>query len=226
MLLTEKCKSSKFAKDNGEYSMKIFALNYRRTTWILFTSVLFVTLVLGPTNRCFAKGMDPIDFMKLCQSGTVQVVESAIREGADVNAHDRWGFTVLMRTVQKNLDPKVAATLLNAGADVNARNEDGTTALMWAALWNNNAEVIATLIQAGADARARNNIGNSALSLTKDPKVRNMLSQAVIRTLKSANHSSAKGLGTNDFLALCEAGTPGAIEAAIRVKRRGKRSQC
>ena len=49
-----------------------------------------------------------------------EVAKALIRAGADVNAKDNEGKTVLQLAVQLGVEPDVIAVLINAGADVNA----------------------------------------------------------------------------------------------------------
>jgi ankyrin repeat protein len=53
-----------------------------------------------------------IGFFDLVKVGTPQAVKAAIAKGADVNAKDTSGETVLMYAAGNNPDPEVIATLL------------------------------------------------------------------------------------------------------------------
>jgi len=103
------------------------------------------------------------DFLKICAKGTVQEVQQALEENADVNAQNNDGYTALMTAVYRNADPKVAAALIAAGAAVNARDAEGTTPLIAAAMRNPNPEVVTALIAAGARKDAVDGKGWSAL---------------------------------------------------------------
>jgi hypothetical protein len=76
-----------------------------------------------------------------------------IQQGADVNAVDKEGGTVLMRAVPFNRNPEAIAALLKAGANVNAVGPGGVTALM-TAVGRPNTEVLAILLKAGANVHA------------------------------------------------------------------------
>ena len=98
------------------------------------------------------------------KSVTVADVKAAIKNGANVNAKDKDGSTVLMYAASDNTNPDVIKALIAAGANVNARDEDGWTALMSAAAADNsNPDVIKALIAAGSDANARDRNGKRAI---------------------------------------------------------------
>jgi ankyrin repeat protein len=102
-------------------------------------------------------------FIKLVETGTPQQVQTAIDQGEDVNAREKFlGWTALMYAARFNKNPEVITTLLKAGADINARDEIGGTALMAAAMDNQNPDVIITLLKAAADGKAKDDAGLTA----------------------------------------------------------------
>jgi len=96
--------------------------------------------------------------------GKQEVVKLLIEVGADINAKDSDGDTVLMYASQKDYYINVVKLLIKAGADVNAKNNFEETALMWASK-NDNKEIVKLLIEAGADVNAKNKFKNTALML-------------------------------------------------------------
>ena len=107
-------------------------------------------------------------------------IEHLLKDGADVNARDEDGKTVLFHVNQsfENPDSSVATArlLLKYGADVNARDNDGNTPLL--ALqgigqdyYEDELEEVTSprlldlYVSAGADVFARNNAGFNALDL-------------------------------------------------------------
>lgn len=83
-------------------------------------------------------------------------VLSLLEQGADVNARDEDGETVLMKAANRNENPETIKALLEAGADINARDKRGNTALIKAVGFNRNLDVIKVLLNAGADVNAKN----------------------------------------------------------------------
>ena len=100
------------------------------------------------------------DFFELVKTATPQDVQTAIDQGADVNAQNGADETVLMYAAEQNHNPEVITTLLKAGADVHA-SAQGHSALMFAA--RNNLEVVTTLLKAGAGVNAEDMAGSSVL---------------------------------------------------------------
>ena len=89
---------------------------------------------------------------------------NAEESGADVNAQDDYGDTVLMVAAVNGRTEAVAA-LIKAGADVNAKERElDVTALLQAAV-NGHSETVAALIKGGADVNAKNKKGLTPLKL-------------------------------------------------------------
>ena len=60
------------------------------------------------------------------------MIRTLLKAGADLNAQDENGKTVLMYAAESNQNPEVITTLLKAGADVKAQDGDGKTAFEYA----------------------------------------------------------------------------------------------
>lgn len=89
----------------------------------------------------------------------VPLAERLIAMGADVNARDGDGATLLMAED----DPALVTFLLDHGADVNATTDDGSTALAWAG----DQDIALLLLSRGADPRK----GQTSAALRKHVKI-------------------------------------------------------
>ncbi|MBQ7217826.1 MAG: S1 RNA-binding domain-containing protein [Synergistaceae bacterium] len=76
--------------------------------------------------------MSDEDFLKLCTTGTLQKIQTAVKNGANVNAVNSKGRTALMMAVMQNTHPEVIELLIDSGADVNAKTNKGVNALGYA----------------------------------------------------------------------------------------------
>ena len=112
-------------------------------------------------------------FVYLCEAGNTVKVEAALINGANVNAKDNYGRTVLMWAAI-NGHTETAELLLKHGADVNAENNYGRTALMWAAV-NGKTETAELLLKHGADVNAKDNYGWTALRLATNIETADLL---------------------------------------------------
>jgi uncharacterized protein len=63
--------------------------------------------------------------------GDVESVKRLVREGADVNAHNKRGLTTLMGAAVRG-DPEIIKALIDLGAEVNMKDLIGQTALIYA----------------------------------------------------------------------------------------------
>ncbi|CAH1785339.1 unnamed protein product [Owenia fusiformis] len=90
-----------------------------------------------------------------------EIVQLLIENGANINACDQYGWTVLMGAASMN-QSAMCLTLIELGADVNARVSYGQTALVIAAQ-RNHLDCCCVLIEHGADVNATDQSGKSAL---------------------------------------------------------------
>lgn len=116
-------------------------------------------------NGMSSYGMAPLG-LAASYNKNPEVITTLLKAGADLEARDKNGKTVLMYAATFN-NPDMIAVLLKAGADVNARNtkRDGRTALMFAAEHDPNPEVISVLLKGGADAKAKDYTEKTAFDL-------------------------------------------------------------
>lgn len=95
--------------------------------------------------------------LEMTGRGDAGAVQAALDKGADPDARDRWGVTVLSHAAARG-DLPVLALLVERGADVNRTSQVGNSALMTAAA-RGHLEAVRTLLAAGADAKVRNKWG-------------------------------------------------------------------
>lgn len=96
---------------------------------------------------------------------TPEKLKNLISKGANVNAKNKKGTTVLMLYSASSSFDNIKI-LLDNGADINAANSQGGTALM-GACQKNTKEVITLLLQRGAHQDARTTNGKTALDFLK-----------------------------------------------------------
>ena len=102
------------------------------------------------------------DLRRAAQDGDMQAVKDLLDKGANVNAKDDTGKTVLHWVAPARDNPEMVKRLIARGAGVNAKDNEGETALMIAAS-QSNPGILAALLDAGAEVNAQNNEGGTAL---------------------------------------------------------------
>ena len=110
-----------------------------------------------------------------------------LAHGADVNAHNKQGITLLM----SESDLGTAQLLIDHGADVNAQDNAGQTALMWHVdRSNKTVSLLRLLLHHGARISLKDHEGHTALDYAKergtDPDTGEVSNMEVIRLLKAA----------------------------------------
>jgi len=98
---------------------------------------------------------EPKDLFQAAQNGNTQQVLRILKAGADANASDRNGWTVLHHAAAYNKKSCLEAVLKHPGTNVNPQDNRGRTPLHRAAMWGNVATV-EVLLESGADATVRN----------------------------------------------------------------------
>ena len=99
--------------------------------------------------------------IQAAKKGNVELVKSALDNGANVNAKDADGWTALHQSALYG--PKEVVELLIAkGADINAKERDRWAPLDQAA-YNGHIEIAELLISKGADVNTKNNMEMSPL---------------------------------------------------------------
>jgi ankyrin repeat protein len=126
------------------------------------------------------------DLVKLADSNytALDFAKSLIENGADVNATDTDGRTVLMHAIITN-QTDIAMLLIAKGADVNARGPSEVTPLMLAAE-NGETDVVTLLIDDGADVNAVNSYGLTVLMYAKEPPIPKASNPEIVNLLVKA----------------------------------------
>ncbi len=102
------------------------------------------------------------------------LINTLIENGADVNARDEQGRSVLMLAAMHNPLPDVTYTLIKNGAKVNARTPDtGQTALFFAVQYSTNPEIVILLLNKGADQNIKDVFSKTAYDyIDRNPKIK------------------------------------------------------
>ena len=90
---------------------------------------------------------------RLIKKGDIPAIEAHIKQGADVNARNQFGWTPLMLAACEG-NTAVVKKLLAEGADVSSINDVGASALCYAAL-NGECAVLEVLLEAKAPINVR-----------------------------------------------------------------------
>ncbi|MEM3400080.1 MAG: ankyrin repeat domain-containing protein [Candidatus Micrarchaeia archaeon] len=118
--------------------------------------------------------------------GNVGRVVELVRKGADPNARDEYGNTVLYWAAIKG-NVEIVRMLIEAGVDVNARGECERTALHLAAK-NGHAEVVRMLVEAGANPMVRDGDGKLPADYARDRRSIALLKHAKAAQVEDKNY--------------------------------------
>ena len=134
-----------------------------RKFWMIPVGFVFC-LLLAAVPVCAQSDMRA-DLLRLADTAVADfdTIEALINEGADINAADENGETVLMKAARTNSDIAVAELLVGWGADVNAVDKNYETALMKAAQYNHNPRMAELLGRLGAAVDMVDDQGETAL---------------------------------------------------------------
>ena len=109
----------------------------KRAFRVCILAVFLVWVAAGLSGAAPGDG----EFLNLCEKGTPEELEAAVKEGANLGAQDEYGKTPLMRASRSNPNPDSIRTLIAAGADIHAKNSLGAGVLAYA-VDNPNTEVL------------------------------------------------------------------------------------
>lgn len=114
-------------------------------------------------------------------------IKFLVKKGADVNAVNEDGITVLMSALDNICSNSVIEELLKSGADAKAKTQDGTTALLIAAINNPNPLIIRQLISVGADVNEIDRDGTSILMRAAETNRQPLVIQELINAGANVN---------------------------------------
>jgi hypothetical protein len=119
----------------------------------------------GPHEKSFGPSAfalaAPRDFMHEDPTRSTRIVTLLLQQGADPNARDACGMTVLMWAAFAH-NPDIARLLLAHGCRVDAKDPDGRTAL-WFAANSGSLPIVDALLKKGADINAAGKNSGSPL---------------------------------------------------------------
>ncbi len=95
-------------------------------------------------------------------------INALLTAGADVNATDRYGYTILMLAA-RSCSVDIINLLLEMGANINARDQHSNTVLMFCA-FNGKSDIVNALLKKNADTNSINSIGYTALMYAEKNK--------------------------------------------------------
>ncbi|MDD2998798.1 MAG: ankyrin repeat domain-containing protein [Candidatus Riflebacteria bacterium] len=135
-----------------------------------FIKLFAICLLFFCFTGCFS---NKTNLVKMLQEKNERYIsleefETAIKNGADVNARNELGESFLGLMAMKCPDPKTITAIIQAGANVNDATNGGFTPLMRAAAFNKNTEIMKVFLDAGADINARNENGSTPLMCAAD----------------------------------------------------------
>ena len=124
------------------------------------TVELFLDAGMNPNVTSRKAGREPA-LWHAANNGRLEVMELLLDRGADLDARQNFGYTVLMK-VAFNCQADVLEFLLKRGADPNIKDESGRTPLMLAAGLGG-TDVVQLLLDKGVDVNAMDENGKTAL---------------------------------------------------------------
>lgn len=115
---------------------------------------------------------DEYDYTPLLQAAAARVedgisaqLQLLVEKGANINAKDRYGRSVLQSSIQSN-NPEVVKFLIDYGADLESTDNRGETAL-FNAVGLNNPTMVQLLIDHGANLEVKNEYGKTLLDVAR-----------------------------------------------------------
>lgn len=145
------------------------------------------------------------------KNGNMNRMKTLLREGANVNIKDIYGYTPLHYAVESG-DIHLVSILLDEQAHVNVKDNDGDTPFHLTVSHRSSIPILRLLLKRGADIDAKNNWGHTPLHLASSwgyiNLVRELLHQGANPLLRSKQgytpHSLAQMHGQKEIAKLLE----------------------
>jgi hypothetical protein len=101
-------------------------------------------------KKCYEEKMKAVneELLNACEKGDLEKVKLLLKEGADINTKNKYGWTPLMIACEKD-NKEMVKLLLEKGADVKAKNINGKSALV-IAYYYGHQEIVKLLKSYGA----------------------------------------------------------------------------
>ena len=110
------------------------------------------SIKVAPTAGWYAAPVNPPDILTAAREGQTETVRLLLDRGANIEAENNIGWTVLIHAAL-NGNTETVRLLLDKGADIEAKDNYGKTALTHAAYWGR-TEIVTLLLDNGAKHRS------------------------------------------------------------------------
>lgn len=118
--------------------------------------------------------------------GDIEAMLELLEAGADINATDTNGNTVVMTATQKN-NVDTVKILIEQGADINIRNDNQDNVLLYSGA-EGLLEIVQLAIEAGADTTLTNRFGGIALIPASDRGHVDIVEELLLNSDTDVNH--------------------------------------
>src|SRR5215472_12847878 len=177
----------------------------------LLTFLIVVSAGCAQTPAAWASPADVDDRLLTAASrGDLDSIQKALKEGANVEAHEADGATALMVAALSG-HPDVVSALLDRGANPNAANNSGATALMWGV---ERIDTVEALVDRGADVKARTEFGHTPLMIACGSDASSEVARFLIRRGAGVNATSKSGF--TPLLAAIAGGDADLVELLLK----------
>ena len=156
----------------------------------LLSLLIVVSAGSAPTPAAWASAGDADRrLLTAAARGDLDAVQEALKEDADVEAHEADGATALMVAALSG-HPDVVSALLDRGANPNATNSSGATALMWGV---ERVDTVEVLVNRGAEVNARTEFGQTPLMIASGSDASSEVARFLIQRGADVNATSKSG---------------------------------